>query len=188
MISDSFRRFGSSDYRQGTDKANLHSYGVVYDPLFAPYKTTATSVLEIGLETGSSLAAFHDYFPQATIYGIDIIDRVYPEYKSLDRLQLVFGDALTTSIVNHFGTSYDIVVEDASHIPEHQKQHFADFCTLVKPGGVYVMEDVHKNFRDEILEFVKSVGEPLNFTCTLHDLTGYKNIPDDNLIVCRRGF
>jgi predicted O-methyltransferase YrrM len=188
MISDSFRQFGSSDFRKGTDKANLHSYSVVYDPLFAPYKMIATSVLEIGLETGSSLAAFHSYFPHATIYGIDIQDRIYPEHKSLDRIQLVFGDALSAPIVNHFGTSYDIIVEDASHIPVHQKQHFTDFCTLVKPGGVYVIEDVHKSYRDEILAFVKSVGEPLNFTCILHDLTDYKNIPDDNLIVCRRGF
>ena len=188
MISASFRRFGASNYLQGTDKVNHHSYAVVYDPLLAPYKETATSVLEIGLETGASLAAFHDYFSNATIYGIDIQDRVRPEYKTLDRIQLLFGDALSTPIVNHFSTTYDIIIEDASHIPAHQKQHFADFCTFVKPGGVYVIEDVLPNYRNEVFEFVKSIGEPLNFTCVLHDLTSHKNIHDDNLIVCQRSF
>jgi hypothetical protein len=186
MISEAFSRFGSSDYRKGTDKTKLHSYAVVYDPLLAPYKSVATSVLEIGLETGSSLAALQDYFQNATIHGIDLVDRVYPDFKRLDRVSLCFGDALAPSTIHHFTATYDVIIEDASHVPAHQKQHFADYCGFIRTGGVYVIEDVHNNHKQEILSFVKSIGEPLNFTCTLHDLTGYKNIPDDNLIVCKR--
>jgi hypothetical protein len=48
-------------------------YFPVYERHFAPFKNSAVTVLEIGVNKGGSLAMWRDYFgPEATIIGVDI--------------------------------------------------------------------------------------------------------------------
>jgi hypothetical protein len=185
-ISESFTKFGGVDYKKGCDKTTVHSYGPVYDTLFSDKQYTTLSVLEIGIETGGSLAALKDYFKNARIYGIDIEDRRFEKYKSLENVHVFIGNALEENTINHFSTTFDVIIEDASHDPNHQKQHFKDYCRFIKKDGVYIIEDVHNSRKVEILNYVKEVGTPLGFECVLVDLTSFKGHPDDNLIICKR--
>lgn len=56
-----------------TDKHTVHAYMDTYESKFAPRRFTAKRVLEIGINHGGSLRMWHDYFPNAEIYAIDIL-------------------------------------------------------------------------------------------------------------------
>ena len=44
------------------------------------------------------------------------------------------------------GREFDIVIDDASHVNTHQIAAFGHFWPLVRPGGWYVIEDVHASY------------------------------------------
>ena len=65
--------------KYGTDKFGYHHYTPVYDRLLRSYRDKTIRVLEIGVggygdadRGGQSLAMWRDYFPKASIVGIDI--------------------------------------------------------------------------------------------------------------------
>ena len=60
-----------------TDKNTVHYYLDTYEQLFKPMRETAKNVLEIGVRDGGSMKLWHDYFPNATIYGIDNMENMY---------------------------------------------------------------------------------------------------------------
>src|SRR4051794_36116469 len=43
-----------------------------YDPFLKPFVDKDMALLELGILKGGSLLLWHDYFPRATIVGIDI--------------------------------------------------------------------------------------------------------------------
>ena len=57
---------------QKTDKHTTHSYDTVYHQLLSGKRDSVTSVLEIGVREGDSLRVWREYFPNATIHGIEI--------------------------------------------------------------------------------------------------------------------
>ena len=60
-------------YHFGTDKSHDdHKYTDVYSMLFESLRNTAQNVTEIGIAAGQSLWMWHDYFPYANLWGIDI--------------------------------------------------------------------------------------------------------------------
>lgn len=188
-ISDIFDKFGSRDNGIGTDKTTSHSYGETYNKLFTPIKDDVKSILEIGFCGGFGLKAYSEYFPNATIYGIDITDRWTKDIcRNNPKINLLIGDATKYEIINHFNTSYDIIIEDASHNPQHQIRHFQDFHKFVKPGGYYIIEDVDQKYLDAVLGETKKISDVNNFECVVYDLRTIKNRFDDIMIVFRKQF
>ena len=120
-----FEKYKGNTCFDGTDKTTTHSYGDTYASIFNQLND-APSVLEIGIAGGFGIQVYSEYFPKGTIYGIDICDAVKPHIKELPNVKLHFGDATNHSTINHFGVRYDLIIEDASHLPEHQIQHLSD--------------------------------------------------------------
>ena len=56
-----------------TDKNTNHSYLNLYQDLLFSKKKTAKNVLEIGVQNRGSVKLWHDFFTNATVYGVDII-------------------------------------------------------------------------------------------------------------------
>ena len=61
-----------------TDKNTTHSYLELYERLLQKKKNSAKYVLEVGIgdfgpKNGGSIKLWRDYFPNATIYGLDIL-------------------------------------------------------------------------------------------------------------------
>ncbi len=185
LFTQILKRYESVDTSYGTDKNTSHSYGDTYNTLFKPYRDTASSILEIGFDGGHSLLAYYEYFNNANIYGIDIRDNCRVPIHSVDRFHLHFGDATLPENVNVFNTKFDIIIEDASHLPEHQIQHFKDFSPLVKSGGLYIIEDVYEGFYKNICDTLKPIAEQNKFTMEVIDLRHKKKRNDDILIVFR---
>lgn len=59
--------------KYGTDKhSSYHNYLNKYDFFLSNLKDKEMNVLELGVFKGASIAMWEEYFPHATIYGVDI--------------------------------------------------------------------------------------------------------------------
>ena len=63
----------------GSDKASKHKYDIVYEKYMSHRRDEKINLLEIGVFKGDSIKVWLDYFPNATIYGVDIFVRIKPE-------------------------------------------------------------------------------------------------------------
>lgn len=179
MFSDILQKYSSIDTRYGTDKMTSHSYQDVYNELFYKYKNTCRNILEIGFDGGFALQSYSEYFMNAIVYGIDIKDNRASNVNP--NIKVYIGDACSDESINHFNTEFDIIVEDASHLPEHQIQHFKDYSKFIKKGGVYIIEDVHENAINRVVNEISSYAS--EFTYKIYDLRHIKNRFDDIMIV-----
>jgi|SRR5208283_4853709 len=140
--------------RHGTDKLFLHHYDEEYTRHFEPFKDRTFALLEIGVggygdprKGGESLKVWRDYFPHATVNGLD------NEPKDL-RLG---GRAITwlgsqnnvedLERVNRLAGPFDIIIDDGSHQQEHIRTSFFTLFPLLASGGIYVIEDMETAYR-----------------------------------------
>lgn len=135
-----------------TDKIAA-DYLKYYDPVLAPWLDKDIKLLELGVHRGGSLVLWSDYFPKATIAGIDL---KLPAEKSFgDRIHLFEGDqsdtAMLTRVANEIAPDgYDIIIDDASHMGGLTKISFWHlFDNHLKPGGLYVIEDWGTGYWDD---------------------------------------
>ena len=113
-------KLGDLFNKYGTDKAKKHRYDTIYEKYFEPIKNDQLNILEIGVDKGLSTLAFHEYFPHANLYGIDLFKRVPMEKiepYGLERCKFVKGDstfAFGSSLTN---LKFDIIIDDGLHTP-----------------------------------------------------------------------
>ena len=128
-----------------TDKGDLlHHYTEVYECFFYPMKASARKFCEIGILEGASLKMFADYFGLADIYGIDIQDS--SRFNS-GRIKTFVADQANRKQLAAFaaagGSDFDLILDDGGHSMEQQQVSFGFLFKLVRPGGYYIIEDVH---------------------------------------------
>jgi hypothetical protein len=131
--------------RGRTDKSSLaHDFTEIYERFFLPLKSEPLRICEIGIEKGGSLAVWRDYFPRAVIFGVDIAD--CSEYAE-QRVKTFVADQSKRSQLKSFieasGGDFDILVDDGGHTMIQQQISLGFLFKHVKPGGLYVVEDVH---------------------------------------------
>lgn len=133
-----------------TDKEIFHKYGSSYEKIFSKYDREAPlNILEIGTQKGGSLLAWKEYFPNATVYGVDIIDVVKDEYRK-DTVTRIISDIKRWDN----DIEWDIVIDDGSHHLMDLVYVITNYCVKLKPEGVLVIEDV----RDPSLLFKVAVN------------------------------
>lgn len=137
--------------KYGSDKCAWHSYGRIYDQLFTD--VTVRKVLEIGIgysgllgekyESGASLRMWAEYFPDAEIYGLDIRPDALVNEGRIHSYQCDQGKVESLLAARAaIGTDFDLIVDDGSHVPEHQILSACVLWPCVAPGGRYIIEDV----------------------------------------------
>ncbi|HUD11068.1 MAG TPA: class I SAM-dependent methyltransferase [Candidatus Saccharimonadia bacterium] len=127
-----------------TDKNTYHSYGPVYETLLAPIREKAKIVLEVGIRAGGSIRAWRDYFPNATIFGVDNRQEcIFQE----ERIVSVLADErepgyMTEKLLGLLQTgSVDFIVDDGSHDFQDQIMMLFTLWPFLKMDGIYVVED-----------------------------------------------
>jgi SAM-dependent methyltransferase len=128
-----------------SDKWDL--YLDIYDQALASYRDAPISLLEIGVQNGGSLETWSNFFPSAElIIGCDI----NPSCASLKfedpRIIVVVGDATEPQIVQKLtskSSSFDVIIEDGSHLSSDIVRSFTSYFPLLRPGGIYLAEDLH---------------------------------------------
>ena len=147
--------------RGKTDKADEHGFTQIYEHMFSHLRSSPIRLCEIGIFSGGSLRMWTEYFPKATVYGIDIftLDQLraslptyhatdfLPEKPETDRIKTFVADQSNRDqlkqFIDTYGTDFDIVLDDGGHTMEQQQISLGFFFKHVKAGGYYVIEDVH---------------------------------------------
>lgn len=195
-----------------TDKWGSHWYTPHYQRYFNPIKDNRLNVLEIGIgpydglvEGGQSLRMWKAYFHKSQIVGIDIEDmtRLREDRIDIRQCDQTNSDALTR-LSNEYG-GFDVIIDDGSHINEHVIKTFHTLFPLMRPNGIYVVEDTQTAYwptwgggidnRQSSLSFFKSLADGLNHV--EYPVESYKptyfdtNIVEiaffHNLVIVRKG-
>jgi trans-aconitate methyltransferase len=154
-----------------TDKVNGHCYGDAYDVLFSQFDRNAPlNILEIGTQKGGSLCAWQDYFPNAKVTGIDIVDVVKPEYRR-ESINYIFADVKDVKL----DEEYDIIIDDGSHFFEDVMFVIDNFHSKLKSGGIMIIEDVQS----------QSWLEHIKVPFSIFDLRHVNSNYDDFLIIIK---
>jgi tetratricopeptide (TPR) repeat protein len=128
---------------EGTDKTFLaNDYLSHYARIFAEYKDAPINVMEIGVATGGSLRTWQKYFPRATIIGVDIETRCL-QYAG-DRMIVELGSQADEAFLKGLSDKYQptIIIDDGSHVSDHQIISLECLFPLMPAGGIYVIEDL----------------------------------------------
>jgi len=102
-------------------------------------------VLEIGVYSGGSLGVWKSYFGEGcSVYGVDI----QPACKSYedesikvfigDQADRVFWGRLRKNVAE-----LDVIIDDGGHTPVQQIVTLEETLPYLRPGGVYICEDIH---------------------------------------------
>jgi hypothetical protein len=144
---DSARKFGELNALAGdtTDKGlSGHGFTEIYERFFYPLKYEPIKIFEIGIERGDSLRLWEHYFPKASVYGIDIIDRSSLDSKRIHTFVADQGSRnKLKQFIRKYGNAYDIILDDGGHYMDLQQISCGFLFKYVKPGGYYIIEDVH---------------------------------------------
>lgn len=127
----------------GTDKSRLYqNYLVHYERMLKGFHGRPLTLLEIGVHRGASLKLWERYFPLATIIGVDNEPamRRYAKGRVSVEIGSQFDDEFLKTLAEKY--SPDILIDDGSHIGEHQIFTFRHLFHTVRPGGIYIVEDV----------------------------------------------
>jgi len=133
-----------------TDKCpSGHNYVELYETFFRPRREQTERVLEIGVFEGASVRMWEAYFPNAKIFGIDIADS---SMYDTERITTFVADQSSREQLGAFleahGADFDIILDDGGHSMEQQQVSFGFLFPSVKPGGLYIIEDIHTSFPD----------------------------------------
>ena len=139
--------------RFGSDKWGPHQFTRHYERHLAPLRDKRLTLLEIGIggyddpaAGGASLRMWRGYFPRAQVYGVDMWDK-----SGVDgpRITTVRADQADLEAVAAVATKYgpfDVVVDDGSHVSKLTRGTFDVLFPHVRPGGLYVVEDVQTSY------------------------------------------
>ncbi|WP_280319186.1 class I SAM-dependent methyltransferase [Nocardia wallacei] len=141
---------GELAVRFGSDKwGTVHWFAPHYETHLRNRRTDPIRILEIGIggyrdpdAGGESLRLWKAYFPRAIVTGVDVFAK-----RGVDqpRIRTVRGDqndpAFLTTLAAEHGP-FDIVIDDGSHVNEHILTSFGTLFDHVRPGGLYVIEDL----------------------------------------------
>ena len=176
-LIDIINKYSHEHTWYGTDKGTAHSYLETYEKLLGSKENDKLVLVEIGVSAGYSVQCWLEFFKRAKIYAIDIDWSLcaFNDWPK-DRVVKIHGSSMDPAIVD-FLEPIDVLVEDGSHVVEHQIATFKIFYPLMKPGSIYIIEDVPN------LEDLVSQLSELTSNYEVYDLRHVKNRHDDVLVV-----
>jgi hypothetical protein len=142
---------------KGTTYKCAHNYCVKYQKIISDTLNTyienmnliKIDLLEIGLNRDDrcsipSLMIWNDYFyGNINITGFDIED--FLKFNSVyDNIKIFMGDQSNETDLQQLKyKTYDIIIDDGYHGSKHQQISFKILWENIKPGGYYIIEDLH---------------------------------------------
>ena len=132
--------------RYPTDKClDGHKFIEIYEDLFEEERDSMGRFFEIGILNGVSHLMWREYFPNAEIYGIDIKD--YSKQSKGTGIQTFVADQSNRNdleeCIKVFGGDFDVILDDGGHAMDHQQVSLGYLFQYVKPGGLFIIEDIH---------------------------------------------
>lgn len=136
--------------KYGTNKVDM-DYTPFYHALLAD--KPIRRVLELGIgapglsggasKHGASLYMWREFFPQAQIFGVDIDPKLLFAADRIMTTQAdVYNPASLIKAAQVFGGYFDLIIDDAVHLPGPQFGAAVTLLPFLTTGGIYIIEDV----------------------------------------------
>jgi predicted O-methyltransferase YrrM len=185
-LHECFIKYQGKNYDiDGTDKNTTHSYVDLYDKLLSPYKYIYKNIVEIGVFSGGSCAAFAEFFVNGIIYGLDINFDNLKYGKNNDRIKYINADATISNCLNQIPTQFDLVLDDGSHEPYDQIKTARLFVPYISKNGLFICEDINQNYQKIVKDEFQKIANGNNMILEWYDLRNVKNRFDDIVAVIR---
>tara|TARA_R110002110_G_scaffold96358_7_gene248304 strand:- start:812 stop:1381 length:570 start_codon:yes stop_codon:yes gene_type:complete len=171
------------------DKGTGHSYIPIYDRYIT--KTDSINFLEIGVCFGHSLAMWGEYLTNSNVYGMDNTDQISTcldkkTYPAEDHnYKFLLGDSTTqesTKLID--GIMFDYILDDGSHVLQHQIKTFLLYWPYLKEGGTYFIEDI--NNIDYARGVLKETFEDITKDVHIYDGRYQTQRSDDVIIIINK--
>ena len=174
---------------KGTDSFCGHSYTLTYEELFDSLVDQHVKMLEIGVADprfpGASVKMWKEYFPSLTFVGYDINSEALKFAQ--EGVSIFIGDQNNPvdlqRCIAEYGSDWDIIIDDGSHHGEHVVTSFDNLFEHVKPGGYYIIEDLHAvhMHASKMIEDVKAIIERKK-----HSISDFFRRHNGKLLVIRK--
>ncbi len=125
-------------------------YFEIYDRHLSRFVGKPVVIIEVGVFAGGSLELWRQYFgEQCRVVGIDIQEECR-EYAN-GYTDILIGDQADRSFWADVRSRYpvvDIVIDDGGHQADQQIVTLEEILPHLRPGGVYLCEDILKKFNE----------------------------------------
>lgn len=141
--------------KHGADKGSQHhvkghDFARHYDKIFGNLREMRLRILEVGCGGGDSMRMWLEYFPNAFVFGVDIVENTNPwntpgtdiheRYKFLQGNQS--DPVMWKCLFANWGRPFDIIIDDGSHMSDDVLNCFRHVWPAVRSGGFYCIEDL----------------------------------------------
>ena len=129
-----------------TDKIYHHGYHRFYPWFLNHLRDKNVNFLEIGIDKTESLKLWKGYFASVNLHGIDIDDKEFNDAEvtlhKIDQSNALDLDEFVATV----GVKFDVILDDGSHVPDHQILTINKLWNLLEPGGIYIIEDIETSY------------------------------------------
>ena len=175
-------------HRMYTIDELVHDYLRHYEFFFNKHRHDKFQLIEIGVLEGASLRMWKEYFPNATIVGIDINPdcAAYEE----ERIVIHIADGTTVECAKWVRENCDnpfIIIDDGGHTWKMQQNSLELLFPLLSRGGYYIVEDI-LSYSNKYDPFEEN-GMAQSITDYLYDRVRYLSVasrPDQKIEALRR--
>lgn len=132
---------------KGTTFEDSHGYTEFYQHFFEKYEHP--NIIEIGTWQGASARMMNDFFDgDCEIWTLDWNDSLKEKVEDMPNVHFAHLDAGNKEQIEEFrksveGIEFDIIIDDASHMWQHQMNLISGFHSLLSENGIYIIEDIH---------------------------------------------
>jgi 23S rRNA U2552 (ribose-2'-O)-methylase RlmE/FtsJ len=152
------------NHKEGHGIWKFEHYFEIYHQHFAKFVGQKVNVLEIGVYSGGSLGMWRSYFGEKShIYGVDI-QEACKSYES-ENISVFIGDQADRTFWNNFRKSVegiDVLIDDGGHSPDQQQITLEEMLPHLRPGGVYLCEDIWGDSNNRFTTFATTLVRELN--------------------------
>jgi len=129
-----------------TDKNTyFHNYTRQYNTLLHNFREKPIKFLEIGVYNGGSIKAFKETFQNSTcILGLDVNNHCKTFQDISKNIFIEIGNATDANFINTITETYgsfDVILDDDSHINRDVIKSFELLFPLLNDNGLYIIED-----------------------------------------------
>ena len=181
-------------------KGDHHSYQALYEEFIGPLHCRPLNILEIGLgcnvgisEAGQSLAMWLHYFPLATVTVFEFDGNCVDAWLAQDpmrigrdvlvkRVKWVKGDQSKVDDLQPLLAQgpFDFVLDDGGHSFSQQIVSLVVLLPSVRPGGMYIVEDLGTSFTYPTHPVAKPWNDwPISTAQYIAKVIAFKHMPVD---------
>jgi len=151
-------------------RGHRHPYTPFYSMFLATYKNKPVRFAEIGVAGGSSVHMWANYFKKGELFFFDRDDDFLTNAASFGYTNTKFANMDVRSVesiraaLTATGGNLDVILDDSSHDVWDQKILVQAALPFLKPGGIFLIEDVFRNVpHKDYMEVIEPIKDQLAF-------------------------